>query len=152
MKVSFEGAEYELDTGHISFRHALEIQRQTGMSIGDWEDSLSFRKDPDDPDGKKFLNPPPEWMTSVGALYWLMIAQNGEPPDPSAMDFDWQEFLAAYFEALSAELDRLTAKPEPEPDPTSPAAAGDQASSPRSTRTATTRRPPASKGGIPTGS
>jgi hypothetical protein len=152
VKVSFEGREYGLDTGHMSFRHALEVQKQTGMSIGDWEDSLAFHKDPDDPEGKKWLNPPPEWLVSVGALYWLMLAQNGGAPDPDGLDFDWQEFLSAYFAALSAELDRLKAEAAPEPDPTSPAAAPVPASTVPSTRTATTRTPRGSEEGAATGS
>lgn len=150
MKIELDGLVYDLDTAHISFRQALAIQKQTGMSIADWEDSLSFSKD----DEGKIRNPPPEWMTCVGALYWLMLAQNGEEADPETMDFDWTDFLQAYFAALSAEIARLRAKaaPEPEPDPTSPAAAGAPASPTRSTRTGTTPKPRGRQGGTATGS
>jgi len=137
VKIEFGGRTWDLDTAHISFRQALGVQKQTGMSIADWEDSLDFKKD----DAGKIRNPPPEWMVSVGALYWLMLAQNGEEADPDTMDFDWMGFLQAYFAALSAEFDRLNVTPPPPLDPTSPAPAG-PASPIRSTRPATTRTPP----------
>lgn len=127
MKIEFGGRDWQLDTVNISFRHALAIQAQTGMSIADWEDSLDFKKG----DEGKILNPPPQWLKSVGALYWLMAAQNGEAPDPETMDFDYIGFLQAYFAALSAEIARLKAAapdptrlspttPSPPPDPPSP--------------------------------
>lgn len=111
MKVEFEGRIWDLDTARYSFRQALAIQAQTGMSVGDWEDSLDFKRD----DAGKILNPPPEWLVSVGALYWLMLAQNGEEPDPATMEFDFTGFLSAYFAALMAEFDRLKAGAGPDP-------------------------------------
>ena len=139
MKVELDGLTRDLDTAHVSFRHALAVQKQTGMSIADWEDSLDFKKD----DAGKIRNPPPEWLVSVGALYWLMLAQNGEEPDPDTMDFDFTGFLQAYFEALMAEVDRL--KAEAEPDPTSPSPDGPPSSIPPALR----RRNPALEEGEP---
>lgn len=141
MKVEFEGRIWDLDTQGYSFAHAVKIQKFTGMSIGDWSDSLEFKKD----EAGKILNPPPEWLVSVGALYWLMLAQNGEDvPLGEDMHFDFQGFLGAYFTALGAELDRLKAQAEPDPTvppPTIPGPPGDPGSTAPATPTATTPQP-----------
>lgn len=145
MKVEFEGLTRDVDTAHISFRQALAIQAQTGMSIGDWEDSLDFKKD----DAGKIRNPPPEWLVSVGALYWLMLAQNGEEADPGTMEFDFTGFLSAYFAALMAELDRLKAQAEPDPTAPSPmtlSPPADPGWTAPATPTATIPQPPAPEG------
>jgi hypothetical protein len=147
MKIEFAARTWDIDTAHISFRQGLAIQKQTGMSIADWEDSLDFKKD----DEGKIANPPMEWLVSVGALYWLMLAQNGEEADPDTMDFDWSAFLQAYFAALAAEIARLKAEAAPPPDPTSPAPAGPASPVP-STPTATTPPPPAPPEGAATAS
>ena len=141
MKVAFEGRERELDPGRVTFRQALAIQKQTGMSLADWEDSLDFKAGPDG----KVINPPPEWLTSVGALYWLMCAQNGEEADPDRMDFDVTGFLQAYYAALGAEVARL--KAQAPPDPTRPppmtlSPPGDPLPSAPATPTDTTPPPP----------
>lgn len=141
MKVEFEDRTWDVDTEHIGFRQALAIQKQTGMSIGDWEDSLDFKRD----DERKILNPPPEWVNSVGALYWLMLAQNGEEADPDTMDFDLYGFLQAYFAALMAELGRLKAQAEPDPTvppPMTLSPPGDPGWSAPATPTATIPPPP----------
>lgn len=150
MKIEFGGRDWDLDTAHVSFRQALAIQKQTGMSVADWEDSLDFKED----DEGKVLNPPPEWLVSVGALYWLMLAQNGEDADPDTMEFDWTGFLQAYFTALAAEIARLkaakAAEPDPtQPSPTTPSPPGDRPSPGPATPTATTRKLPAPPEGEP---
>lgn len=140
MKIELDGRAWDLDVQHISFRHALAVQKQTGMSVADWEDSLDFKKD----DAGKIRNPPPEWLVSVGALYWLMCAQNGEEPDPATMDFDFTGFLSAYFAALMAEVERLNAEAEPDPTvppPTTLPPPGDPGSPASAIPTATTLPP-----------
>jgi hypothetical protein len=125
--IAFAGRDWQLDVTHVTFRQALAIQAQTGLSIADWEDSLDFKRNA----AGEIANPPPGWLTSVGALYWLMLAQNGQETPPEAMDFDFTGFLQAYFEALAAEIERIKAaqaKAEAEPDPTRPSPTASPAS------------------------
>jgi hypothetical protein len=102
LKIEFEGETRSLDIEHISYKHAMAIQRLTGMSIADWQDSLDFKATPDG----KIVNPPPEWLPSVAALYWLMHAQNGTELDWDDLDFDFAAFFAVFFTTYVADLDR----------------------------------------------
>jgi hypothetical protein len=109
--VSFEGRAWELDMNHVRLQQAMTIQLYTGLSIGAWEDSIAVSEERDG-DGKptgKLVNPPPEWLKSIAALYWLMIAQNGVTTPIAEVDFDFPAFLAAVMEAMANEIARLRA-------------------------------------------
>jgi hypothetical protein len=150
MIIDFEGREWELDMEHVRFQHAMVIQSWTGMSIGEWEDSIDV-KERLDADGKptgELVNPPPEWLKSVGALYWLMLAQNEVRTPITDVDFDFPAFLVALMEATAARLERAKAAAEEaagRPDPTSPARSpkGDRPSRAPASRRVTTRARPA---------
>lgn len=145
MIVDFEGRQWELDTERVRYQHAMVIQSYTGMSIGEWEDSIEV-KEKVDADGEptgELENPPPAWLKSVGSLYWLMLAQNEVKTPISEMDFDFGAFIVALMEGMVAEMERRKADKAAEPDPTSPPRSpkGGPPSRAPSTRRATTRTP-----------
>jgi len=150
MRIVFEGREWGLDMNSVRYQHAMVIQSYTGMSIGEWEDSIDVAEKLDaggKPTGK-LVNPPPEWLKSVGALYWLMLAQNEVKTPIAEMDFDFPAFLVALMEGTQAELDRAKAeaaeagqRPDPTPPGRSPTA--DRPSPAPATRRVTTRARPA---------
>jgi hypothetical protein len=156
--IDFAGTRYELDTTHISFKHAMVVQSYTHLGIDAWLESTGFEVDVD---GKTVKNPPPEWLTSIGALYWLMLAQNDVKEPIADMDFDVQDFYQAYIKAAVAELERALAETQAEAGPTvpSPPSPPSLPAAPPSpgppTRTATTpRRRPTARGeavAVPTG-
>ena len=146
MKVEFDGRTWQLDTEHIILRHALEIQEQTGLGILEWHEALMRARGEDG----KLVHSQRTWLLSLAALYWLMLAQNGEDTDPDDLgDLDFAQFASAYIDARTAEF--AARKAEAEPDPTSPPGPPDDPPSPPGSPTATTRthraRPP-----VPTGS
>lgn len=146
MKITFEGRDWDLDTEHIRFQHAMGIQSWTGMSIAGWEDSLDFETD----EQGNVKNPPPEWLKSIGALYWLMLAQNDVTTPIADVDFDLSGFLEAFMAALAAEIAQRKADAAPEPDPTPPPSPAAAPPSPApSTQTATTPMPAALPEGDP---
>lgn len=116
MIVTFEGRDWQADPSRLRLQQGYVIQAFTGMSVGDWQDSLDFRTDQDG----KLVNPPPEWLRSVAALYWLMCDQNGVQQPIADVDFEVEPFLAAYLQGLAAELERVRAEKAARPDPTSP--------------------------------
>lgn len=144
MKVTFGDREWALDVNHVSYKHAMGVQSHTGMSIGDWLDQLDFVKTSEDGD---ILNPPAEWLKSMGALYWLMRAQNGETVAFADVDFDVQAFTVAYVRAVSEEISvlleeqRAQQQGEGEPDPTPPSPTASPASRTSATPKTTTRTP-----------
>lgn len=147
IRVDFEGRERGLDTTRIMFKDAMGIQSYTGVSIGDWQDGLEFPVEKGgDGEPDKVLNPPPEWLKYVAALYWLMLRQNGEVAVIGEVDFDPFGFYAAYVQALGrrvAELRAEKAEKAAAPDPIQPGLSppGDQLSPALSSPTATTRKP-----------
>jgi hypothetical protein len=116
VRITFEGRDWELDTAHVRLQHAMTIQLYTGLSIGDWEDSLLFKADKDG----NIANPPAEWLKSIAALYWLMLAQNGEKVPIAEVDLDFSEFYVVFLKAIAAEIERSQAEAAAKPDPTSP--------------------------------
>ena len=147
MKIEFEDQVWDLDLTHVTYKQAYAIQLFTGMSIGEWEDSIEVGEDED---GNP-VNPPPEWVKSIGALYWLMRSQGGDKIAFDDMDFEFGPFLVAVMEGMAAELERVKAERRDEPDPTSPPRSRKAAprSAARGSRTATTRRPRARQEGEP---
>lgn len=120
MRIEFQGRTWELDPGHVKFQQAMVIQSYTGMSIGEWEDSIEVKAQKDPVTGEeRIVNPPPEWLLSLGALYWLMLAQNDVKTPIADIDFDFGEFMLALMEATAAELARANAQAASKPDPTS---------------------------------
>ena len=119
MIVEFEGRTWQLDPTHVRLQQAMVIQSYTGMSIGEWEDSIEVRGETG-PDGQeRIVNPPPEWLKSVAALYWLMLAQNDVKKPIAEVDFDFGEFIVALVVATARELERVRAQAAAAPDPTS---------------------------------
>jgi len=155
MIIVFEDAEWELDLTRVSYQQAMVIQLYTGMSIGEWEDSIDV-KEKTDADGNptgELENPPPEWLKSVGSLYWLMRAQAGDKIPIAEMDFDFGGFVAALMEGLAAELERsrleaaaradAAERPDPTPLSSPPSPRGGRQSRAPASRRAGTRQPPA---------
>jgi hypothetical protein len=142
VRVEFEGETWELDTTHISYKHAMGIQSHTGMPIADWLDATNLESDDE---GKTIKNPGPQWLPAVGALYWLMRQQNGKPVAFADMDFDYTAFYAAYLKAIYAEIERLQAERDAkaaakaaEADPTRPPSPTASPESPMSATPTTT--------------
>lgn len=135
MKIDFEGRTWQLDTADISLRQGIEIQAHTGLTLRKWEDALTDDEHP------KFLE-------SYQALYWLMLAQNGEtPPLIGDVDFRLIRFFEAVITAMEAEIKAAKAAAGDEkPDPTRPAP-GSPPSPARSSR----KRKPAAVTGSPDG-
>lgn len=150
MKIEFEGREWEFDSEEITLQQAMTIQLHTGMSIGEWEDSLDLPED----DQGNVQNPGPEWLKSLQCVYWLMKAQAGEKTPIADADFVLSKFLRAWAAGAQAELDRRKAEKEAEAaaaDPTLPPSlpAGPPSPEPGSP-TATTPPPyPREEVGIP---
>jgi hypothetical protein len=147
--VEFEDVKYELDTARIRLQHAMAIQLYTGLSIGDWQDSLEFPRD----EAGNILNPPPEWLKSVAALYWLMLAQNGRAEPIADVDFDFSGFYGQYVLALGRRWQQIQAEraAAEEADPTQPSPTSppeDPPSTGPSTPTDTTPPPRARRGAV----
>jgi hypothetical protein len=148
VKIEFDGRQWELDNTKIMVRDAMVIQLYTGLSIGDWQDSLAIPRDPDAGEGTiAFLNPPAHWLKSVIGLYWLMLAQNDVRAAIDEVDFDYTAFYQTWLNARLDLVMKLRAEREvaAKPDPTSPAPSpppGPPSPEP-ATPTATTRKRPA---------
>lgn len=141
MKVEFEGRTWELDPSRLRLQQGYVIQAFTGMSVGDWQDSLDFKTKKDADGNDVLLNPPPEWLKSVAALYWLMLSQNDVKTPIDEADCEVEAFLAAFMKAMMAELEKR--KAEAQPDPTSPPLSpGGPPSSVPAIPTVTTLTPP----------
>jgi hypothetical protein len=124
MIIKFEGRDWEFDSEEITLQQAMTIQLHTGMSIGEWEDSLNLTEDADG----NVQNPGPEWLKSLQCVYWLMKAQNGEKNPVADADFVLAKFLVAFGEGMQAEVTRLKAEKaaeeaaaDPTPPPSPPA-------------------------------
>lgn len=128
MKIEYDGATYEFDQEDITYKQAMTVQLHTGMSIAEWQDTLDIDEieDPETRE-KKLANPGPEWLKSIGCLYWVVMAQNGVTEPIADVDFKLAKFLTAFGEASTAES--ATEPPEP-PDPTK----GTQSPAPSSER------------------
>lgn len=152
MRIEFESRVWDLDPTHIQFQQAMVIQSFTGMSIGEWEDSIEVTAEKDPVTGEeRVINPPPEWLKSIGALYWLMHAQAGEKIPISEMDFDFGDFMLALMAGTARELERVQAEAASKPDPTSSPSSqlGDQPSPVPAYPTAMTPTPPVQPEGAP---
>jgi hypothetical protein len=106
VKIEFEGRTWEFDSEEITLQQAMTIQLHTGMSIGEWEDSLDL---PEDEHGN-VQNPGPEWLKSLQCVYWLMKSQNGEKTPIADADFVLSKFLQAFGEGAQGEVARLKAE------------------------------------------
>jgi hypothetical protein len=117
--IDYAGTRYELDTSHISFKHAMVVQSYTGLGIDAWLESTGFEVDAETQTVK---NPPPEWLKAIGAMYWLMLAQNDVKAAIAEIDFDVQDFYQAYLTGAMADLERALAeaKAAEAADPTKP--------------------------------
>lgn len=120
MIVEFEGRTWELDPSKLRLQQGYVIQAFTGMSVGDWQDSLDFKTGKDADGNDVLLNPPPEWLKSIAALYWLMLSQNGIKTPIDEADCEVETFLAAFVQAMMAELEKRKAEAQPDPTPPSP--------------------------------
>ena len=140
MKVDFGGRSWELDLTDIDLKPAMVIQGYMGMSLRQWGECLQDDEVPDpDENGNPVLDDEgrvrtkvlsaadkPEFLRSLAAVYWLMLAQNGETCPIADVDFKVGAFADAVFDAMAAELEaELEAEQarqarEPEPDPTLP--------------------------------
>jgi hypothetical protein len=116
MKVHFEDRDWNLDLSDINLKPAIVIQSYMGMSINKWVDSLN---DEADADGNivKAAADSPEFLKSVGAVYWLMKAQNGAQCPIGDVDFPLGAFTQAMADAQAAEEPEADGQPD-EPDPT----------------------------------
>jgi len=122
MLVDFEGRRWTLETARISYRHAMGIQSHTGMAIGDWQDTITGFAD--DGQGGVKVELKAAWLPAIGALYWLMRMQNGDPVPFDDLDFEVTPFYNAFLDGLGAEiqklLDEAKAAKEAEAGPTPP--------------------------------
>lgn len=152
MKIELEGVTYTLDPDHIRLGHARVIQRFTGLSIDEWADSINAQAGPDE-DGT-VRKVPAEWIESVAALYWLMLAQSGDETPIEDVDFDvsgfYQLFLQARLKELQALLDQQKAADptKPRPNGRKGAPTGSRARSSRTTTTLTPRDQPEGEAAI----
>lgn len=122
MKVRFEGRDWELGLSDIDLKPAIVIQGYMGMSINKWVDSLNDKADEDGGITWSAADQP-EYLKSLGALYWLMKQQNGVHYPIADTNFPVGAFSQAMAEAQAAEAAAQIeeyANSEPEPDPTSP--------------------------------
>lgn len=113
MKIEFEGVTRKLDVDDLSVKQAVAITEYTGGTLVTWEKTAA------DPEL-------PGWLRAMEALYWLMLAQNGETtdPDPGGSDFAVLKFSRAFAKATAEE--EKTAGGEAA-DPTKPAGTPDGA-------------------------
>lgn len=122
MLVDFEGRRWTLETARISYKHAMGIQSHTGMAIGDWQNTITGMAD--DGQGGVKVEMKAEWLPAIGALYWLMRVQNGDPVPFDDLDFEVHPFYNAFLDGLGAEIQRLLdqakAAKEAEAGPTLP--------------------------------
>jgi hypothetical protein len=96
MIVEFEDKSYTLDVEEIDVRQAMLIKVKTGFNLLDWQKALE-RSDVD----------------AIKALYWLMMAQNGQAVDIDRVNFKIIKFAKAIKAAQADEPDE-----EDEPNPT----------------------------------
>jgi hypothetical protein len=141
--VSFEDRDWELSLDRLTYRQAMAIQLETGLSIAEFEAVL----DVDEDENGNLADPGPKWLQCIGCVYWLMHQQAGDVFPLASMDFDFTGFLEAMGAAMQAELDRIKAEraaAEAEPDPTvpSPSPKAGQTSPASGSPRATTPTPP----------
>lgn len=72
MKVKVDGKTYEHDRTSLLINDAIQVKRQTGMTIPEWQVGL-VRDDPD----------------ALKALVFLLKQRAGEDPDWDSLDFDF---------------------------------------------------------------
>lgn len=123
MIIKFGGRDWEFEH-EATLQQGIVIQSYTGMSINAWEKSLEEIDKP-------------EFLKSLAAVYWLMLAQNGETAPIAEVDFPMRKFIDAYGDALAADLEQrkaAAAVPEPEPGPTIPATPGPRSPEPSTPR------------------
>lgn len=138
MIVDFEGRRWTLETARIGYKHAMGIQSHTGMAIGDWQDTVTGFAD--DGQGGVKVELKAAWLPAIGALYWLMRMQNGDPVPFDDLDFEVTPFYNAFLDGLGAEIQKLLdqakaakeaeAGPTPPPAPSPPGAPPSMAPSP----------------------
>ena len=123
MIIRFEGRAWEFDMEQVTLQQAMTVQLHTGMSIKEWEESLS----PGEDEHGEPKDPGPQWLKSLQCVYWLMKAQNGEKTPIADCDFVIAKFFEAMAEAYQAEIDRRKAEEaakapvDPTPPPSPPA-------------------------------
>lgn len=144
MKVEFDGRTWQLDVSDINLKPAMVIEAFVGRPLGEWADSLTTEYDGD---GAVTRDPSrePGFLRSVAAMYWLMLAQNGEvkftptgaDPGIADVDFPLGAFSQAVGDAMLADAAALAAQ-EPAgnpPDPTPLPAAYQRSPEPSSPQT-----------------
>lgn len=102
--VHFEDQDYNFDIEELSLSQARSIFRQTGLTVKGLMDGLSDMA--------------PE---ALAALYWLMLAQNGQVTDIGKVNFKVMKFAEAMSKAFDDEKD--DAEEDPTAGDPTPAAA-----------------------------
>jgi hypothetical protein len=113
MKIDFDGRTWQLDLDDIDLKQGIQVQAHTGLTLRKWEAALT------DDDNPRFLE-------SYQALYWVMLAQNGEPqpPEIGEVNFKVIRFFEAVITAFEAAIkDAAASAGDEKPDPTLPPAA-----------------------------
>lgn len=120
MRVHFEDRDWELDLSDIWLKPAIVIQSYMGMSINRWVESLNDEADADGVITKPAADQP-EFLKSIGALYWLMNQQNGVEFPIADVNIPLGAFTEAVAAAQAAEAtQQLEDLANSEPDPTTP--------------------------------
>jgi hypothetical protein len=140
MIIHYEGQAYGLEFGDLTLSQTEVIEKHSGMTIGEWLDTVS----------EGFDSKSPHFLPFIRAIYWLMLAQNmPDPPRIETVDFKWLKFGEAFqgaqfTEAESAAIASAQAAEQngdgPVVDPTRPAGnRHERRSQASATRRATTR-------------
>lgn len=96
MKVTIEGQVYDFDREMLRNKHYIAIERETGMTTGEWEVACSNGS-----------------VLAMTGLVWMVLRLNGQP-DLAFEDVD--------FDPLKLETDDEDEEPGKDPAPeTSPA-------------------------------
>ena len=142
MKIEYEDRIWRLDLNKARYKQVEAIQAHTGMSFGEWQESLSVETD----ENGETREPPAGWYKSMACLYWLMLDQNGEAADLDDIDFEFGDFLQAFMVALLAEVGERNAAAQAGGAAAVPTRPAGRKSPARPSRPATTRTGPGNGG------
>lgn len=133
MKITLGGVTRVLDTADATLRQSVAIQDYTGLAVAAWQqrltgiDVVDFAGNKEaiegalaDPAGtakRSLMFSDPEWIKSVAAAHWLMLAQAGEDPPPLDDDYDCPVlgFYVAFMTAVTEEATAKGAQDQPGP-------------------------------------